>query len=378
MVPRRRWWLLGILGIVLLLAEPGPLERPLGPFAMVASAAQAPEAEAVQAAVAAARASGSNVAVSIEQPRAGQTLDRLVEIDGWAADLQPGGPGIDAANVQIWLDGRDGAPLGFAAYPWRRDALAALLGDEQFTQTGFRLGLDPCAVSPGAHRLVAYAWRRETSDFGTADVDVVVPPCARPPGVVLWSDPLDGAQQQWWPVGATEACTARYQDGGYQVRKLAPNRVEYCASPPWERVVHGDFALEVDIRVLDPSPAADAAIGLRMNISEVSARYSDGYIVRVNPALGIVGLLYGYYTTQGPVYLRLAEAHPDSMRAGAATNRVRIQATGPQLSVAVNGQPALQAQDDRVQRGSVALGAGAPLGQDSAEVNFRDLAVTAP
>jgi hypothetical protein len=316
--------------------------------------------------------SGNHLTFAIDEPRAGERLSGYRTITGWAADLLPGGPGIDPKNVQVWIDGAQGSPLGFAQYGWQRDDVAGMLGDTRFAQTGFRLGWDTCTFPPGDYHIVVYGWRQDTSEVGLTSVDVTVEPCALAAGSVLLADPLDSANQLW-PTGANDECAHRYQGGEYRVLKLAPNAAEDCAPPDVERTVYGDFTLEVDVQLRDPSPSAFATIGFRVDVAELSSHYMAGYAVRLNPVLGTVSLVHDV----GPTYTRLAETRPGSLRAGEATNRVQIVAEGPRLTVLVNWEPALEVYDDRHPWGTVALGAGAPRGE-SAEAAFRNLVIRRP
>lgn len=325
-----------------------------------------------QAAVQRARDGGSQVVLVLDGPGAGPQSGGYLPIRGWAADLLANTPGIDPNNVQVWLSGATGTPLGFAQYGWQRDDVVRLLGDSRYGPSGFRLAWQTCTFSPGTYHVVAYGWRQQSVDFDSADVEVTVPNCQAPAGTVLFADPLDG-RNPWgrdWSTGADDQCVLRYSGAEYRVRKLGATSVADCAAPDVERTVYGDFALDLDVRLDEAAPGAVAAIGVRMNVAEFSTGYLAGYVVRLDPTRGTVALVYDEGRAQTP----LAEAQPASLRRGTAVNHLRIVAEGPALQVLVNDAPALAVQDARNTWGAITLGAGAPEGQ-TAEAVYRNLVV---
>jgi len=193
-----------------------------------------------------------------------------------------------------------------------------------------------------------------------------------PAGSVLMTDPLDGSNP-YWQVVTTESCAIGYQSGSYHVGKLPAARAEDCGAHDVESTVYADFALEVDVRLVDAPPAAFASIGLREDIAEFSTQFLAGYAVHIDPELGTVALVYDYGTT----YTRLAEARPASLRPAGEWNRVAITATGPRIQVAVNGEVALDVQDARHPWGTITLGVGAP-GDESAEAAYRNFELRRP
>jgi hypothetical protein len=314
-------------------------------------------------------AQADEVVVALDEPAPGAVLTGHAAVVGWAADLAPDGPGIDPTNVQVWIGGASGTPLGFAQYGWQRDDVAGRLGQSRYARTGFRLGWEACTFPPGPYQVVAYAWRQDSAVAGLASLDVSVGPCAQAPGSILFADSLDGGNRLW-PTGASVECALRYEGGEYHVHKLGAAGAEDCAPPDVERTVYGDFALEVDVRLLDPSPSRFASVAFRSGIAEFSTRYFAGYAVHLNPVLGTVELV----DDLGTSYTRLAAAQPTSVRAGGATNRVGIVAAGSRIQVLVNGETALEIDDDRHVWGTIGIGAGAPRG-DEAQAAFRNLVV---
>ena len=74
------------------------------------------------------------------------------------------------------------------------------------------------------------------------------------------ADALDGSNP-YWQVISTDECAIGYESGSYHVRKLPAARAEDCGAHDVERTLYADFALEVDVRLVDAPPAAFASIG---------------------------------------------------------------------------------------------------------------------
>src|SRR5262249_45308104 len=64
-----------------------------------------------RAAIATARANSSQVAIALDAPRPGATVQGFAFIHGWIADLLPDGAGIDEQNIQVWLERPERRPL---------------------------------------------------------------------------------------------------------------------------------------------------------------------------------------------------------------------------------------------------------------------------
>jgi hypothetical protein len=101
---------------------------------------------------------GASVEIEIDALPDGAAVRGTVAIDGWAADhAGPDGVGID--HVHLYVDGPagQGSFIAEAEYQLERPDVAAALGDERYTRSGFRYDWDTSSLSPGAHVLYIYA-----------------------------------------------------------------------------------------------------------------------------------------------------------------------------------------------------------------------------
>ncbi len=343
------------------------------PLAQSPLMAQTEAATAVEAAVAAARDQGSDVAIAIEEPQAAVPVSGRTTIRGWAADLRADGPGIDPGNLQVWLGGGEGNPLGFAQYGWRRDDIATLLGDERYLPTGFTLGWETCTFPAGNYNVTAFGWRRESADFGAAATNVTVRPCPQPAGSLLFHEALDGTNPSWPEGEVPGQRIGQYQEGAYHIQKLSTDPRDLCGVGDTDRTVYKDFALAVEGRVVEPAPTRVVSIAVRCNISQASAKTNDCYTVNLDPVLGNVSLNYIFNQEGRTSYIHIAEAQAE-MHPGSAYNRVEVIADGSLLRVLVNGEQVLDARDERSSWGGILLGAGAPPGERS-QAAYRDVNV---
>jgi hypothetical protein len=372
-----------IVGVILALGFASVLFAPHS-TARSAPTLQSESEEAVgRAAIEAARANGTNVAVALMPPVALRRFGGNVAIAGWAADLLPNGPGVDPTNLQVWIERPERRPLGVASYgivdPTPRD----LLGDDRFTNTGFQMLWASCTFPPGDYRATVYAWRQGTDAVGVASTDAALAPCPIPADRVIFRDALDGTNpfspdwSPWWRAGSGECSEVSYSGGEYRVRRTAVGpptcTAEDSSVVDQYRTVYADVAMEVDVRLVDPTPTAFASIGFRLDLAEQSASLLSGYAVHLNPTLGTVALVFD----RGDSYTRLAEVRPPALRTGTETNRVGIVGQGSRLRVLVNGEQVIEVTDDRHPWGVLALGSGAPGGQ-GADAAYRNLVVRYP
>ncbi len=328
----------------------------------------------VAAAVEQARSRGADVALALDVPRTGETVAGRVVINGWAADLRAGGAGVEPNSFEVRLESpQTSQVLGLARSAQQRPDVAALIGKPPSTTRNFTLGWETCSFPPGRYRLTAAAAAQDTVTSYSTTADLTVAPCPTATDSPLFQDPLDGSIPQW-TIGRFNWCTYEYSDGEYRVSSRPANPYGGCADPDTLKTVFQDFVLEVDARVLDPTPSGAARVGFR-GITKVIReprwqQFGSGYGVQLFPATRTVGLVYDDGTTDHAI----AESHSDAVRSGDAVNHLTVRAVGSRLSVLVNGDVALDLEDDRLPWGMIMLGADAPPGQ-TATAAFSNLAI---
>jgi hypothetical protein len=126
--------------------------------------------------------STSTLALTLDDPRPGQTLAPAIVVRGWTLDQSAAsGSGVDAVHVYAFPNPGSGAPpvfLGSAAFV-DRDDVAAAFGD-RYRHTGFELTVG--SLAPGPWMIVASARSTVTGSFdlSRAATFTVVGPESRP------------------------------------------------------------------------------------------------------------------------------------------------------------------------------------------------------
>jgi len=121
------------------------------------------------------------VVLRVDSPLGNPTVTGPLLVSGWAADPRiPSGTGID--RVEVYLDGppNQGRSLGTATYGISRPDVAQALQNPRFTDTGFRLQVDPTLLTSGPHQLVVVAVSTDGST-ATATADFVYSAQPMPP-----------------------------------------------------------------------------------------------------------------------------------------------------------------------------------------------------
>lgn len=127
----------------------------------------------------ASRAQTCNVRVEIETPADGATVDPRQTISGWAVDLgATSGTGIDAvvASLDGALDSPDNRLVGVAEYGGARGDIAATLGEDRFTNSGYTFDWDTTTAPGGSHPLFLQA--HSACGWHSASRTVVIPGAA--------------------------------------------------------------------------------------------------------------------------------------------------------------------------------------------------------
>lgn len=184
------------------------------------------------------------------------------------------------------------------------------------------------------------------------------------PGRVLYADSFASATSGW-PVQASDPVTRRvgYANGEYYVARLPGSG----GSPYVTREERfGDFLLEVDARLVEPT--ADAYVFVDFRRQESGEHYSfvvapdeGAFIVRRNT------------DREGATVLDWTRAA--AIQRGAAPNRLGVRAQGGDVALLVNGEEVGRARADDLREGGIGFGVGS-LGDGPAEARFGNLVVT--
>jgi hypothetical protein len=180
--------------------------------------------------------------------------------------------------------------------------------------------------------------------------------------------------QPLWPLAlstgdgslAGERQIARTPRGGTPTGGVAVARA--LRAPPEGEV--GDFTMAADVQfeqILGPS-----ALTVRFRY-EPEAGGGTGYLLSLDPFGGTATLDSFDEGQRRPIvgHVPLSVTPTES-----APNRLIVQADGPSIRVTLDGQPVLEARDDRYPRGLIVV--GAVTWSDPVAVTFDHIQVTAP
>ncbi|MCF6278256.1 MAG: hypothetical protein L3J16_05835 [Anaerolineales bacterium] len=179
-----------------------------------------------------------------------------------------------------------------------------------------------------------------------------------------FSDPNSG-----WPDATTDGGRANYQDGSYRV-DVTTEQMDIWAHPGWN--MPNNLSVSVDATLISGSIDNDYGLLCRYNRGDVNDEYyffvisSDGYAG--------IGLASGGETK----VLSGENLEPvGEIKQGKATNTIRADCVGSQLTLYVNGKQVLSASDSTLKSGDVGVIAGT-FAEPNTSIMFDNLAVSNP
>jgi hypothetical protein len=184
-----------------------------------------------------------------------------------------------------------------------------------------------------------------------------------PTGRVLYADNFASAASGW-PVESSDAATRRvgYANGEYYVARLPGSG----GSPYVMREERfGDFLLEVDARLVEPTADAYVFVDFRRQAS------GEHYSFIVAPDEGAF-ILRRNTDREGATVLDWTRAA--AIQRGAVTNRLGVRAQGGEVTLLVNGEEVGRARADELREGGIGFGVGS-LEDGPAEARFSNLVV---
>jgi hypothetical protein len=180
-----------------------------------------------------------------------------------------------------------------------------------------------------------------------------------------FTDPTSGFLQESpdpsnWRVG--------YEGGEYFVIKQANSTGPLAIAGRDGRGWFGDFAAEIDARMVPPIEGAYLFITFR------GQDVSNWYSLAVDPA----NRTYGVFRAVRGQITPLANATPSqAVNPGTATNRLGVRAQGADIVAYVNGREVYRTTDSTYSAGDLTVGVGSATG-GRAEARFSNLVVTSP
>jgi hypothetical protein len=285
--------------------------------------------------------------------------------DGTAA-APPEAGGAAAAGTGGSPDASGAAPGGDASLSVSRDAASSTSGPGDtaapaVTRAPASAGVDAAAMGPVGPAGVAAPVAARDSPPGQSAVPASE---AGGPGRVLYADNFASAASGW-PVQSSDAATRRvgYANGEYFVARLPGSG----GSPYVMREERfGDFLLEVDARLVEPT--ADAYVFIDFWRQASGEHYS--FVVAPDEGAFILRRNTDRDGTTVLDWTRSAAIQP-----GTATNRLGVRAQGGELTLLVNGEEVGRAPADEQHAGGIGFGVGS-LGDGPAEARFGNLVIT--
>ena len=183
--------------------------------------------------------------------------------------------------------------------------------------------------------------------------------CGRGATPGVWEETFDDAET--WRLRSDAAAELEVREGRLHIQILQPGQVAWAVA---ERTCD-DFALQVDATQL--AGPVDNEYGVLVRMADDARFYAfsvsgDGYVRASRYDEGRWEILGSDW-----------RAH-EAVNQGAATNTLTIEARGPELTFWVNGQQALQVEDETLSQGEIGLYAGA-FDEAGVHVAFDDLKI---
>lgn len=177
-----------------------------------------------------------------------------------------------------------------------------------------------------------------------------------------FSDPASGWQNQ-----KIDCCQFEYNNGAYRILATQANTVAFSLFP---KQTYGDASLEVD--VAESAGPASAIYGLACR---VSSNFDKGYVFAIRPDTAHVIFMVTGSTGQKELNAVLKS---DAIHPGPATNHLRADCIGSQLSFYANGQKLMEAQDTQYQSGQIGMVVSTQLDAGGADVSFDNFVAREP
>jgi hypothetical protein len=186
-----------------------------------------------------------------------------------------------------------------------------------------------------------------------------------PSGTVLFSDTLDNAASGWYQVQLKDGSLA-YRGGAYQIAITTPDGGIAAPHPKLQNL--GDVRVEVEAANLDPAAGGSFGITCR-------DRNDDNYYGLLISSDGRAWIMKSKWGL--PLVLASTTGAQGAIKPGRAVNRLRADCIGDMLTLWVNDQLVLRAQDNDFGAGRIRLSAGAG-GQAGVLIAFARMIVTQP
>lgn len=186
-------------------------------------------------------------------------------------------------------------------------------------------------------------------------------------GQIIFEDRFRSGETGRWVTESDELGQSLVINEVMVIELDQPETIQYVAL---EEPGFGDFVLEVDVTQTEGSPNSSFGLLVRMQGSDAFYRFS----ITGN------GLYIVEKRTPSGGWERLSEDWPSSPHLNQGlnqTNRLRIEAVGPQLTFSANNEPLTQVVDNTFIGGNIALAAGT-FNQGGLRVAFDNVVVTHP
>lgn len=232
------------------------------------------------------------------------------------------------------------------------------------------LFLVACGATPTPETIVVQETvivDREVTRVVTVETELVVtatpePPTPSPVPRMIFQDDFEDPGSGW-VLESSDALAGFFEEGSLHLHVKSPMLLAWIQNPELQSL--DDFDLEVD---------ATQVSGPDNNEYGVMFRYQNpdnfyAFLVTGAGSFGVTAKINGEY------YSVLNFTLTPSVQPGTSTNRLRLVADGPQITVYANGELLAIVPDNTFRRGDIFLAAGA-FEQGDVHVAFDNLKVT--
>ena len=169
-----------------------------------------------------------------------------------------------------------------------------------------------------------------------------------------------------WQSQQIDCCQFEYNSGAFRISVSKANFVGFSLFP---KLTYDNVSLEAD--VAESTGPASAIYGLACR---VSSTYDKGYIFAIRPDTAhVIFMVAGSSQKELKAVLKSAAILP-----GKATNHLRADCNGSQLTFYANGQKLIEAQDSQYQSGLVGMVVSTQPDSGGADVSFDNFVAREP
>jgi hypothetical protein len=165
---------------------------------------------------------------------------------------------------------------------------------------------------------------------------------------ILWQDAFDNPRQQFWYIEDHPDAGGQmnYTNGRYRIRVTDENLMLYSVAPFGKS--HHAVRIEVDAQSYKNRDVVEYGVFCRMRTN------GDFYALTITND-GQAYIAKSFYHPDEPYEILAERAYSAAIKPNSARNRIQAECDGPTLTLMVNDEVILQAEDDTWRSGGVGI-----------------------